>query len=488
LRLLSLLRTQAFRIVLIYVVMFAVSVAAIVAFTYWNTARALNSQTDQIIEAEITGLSEQYQRQGLRGLTDVIIGRSVRGGQGLYLLADASHRSIAGNLDGWPGLRGRPTGFIEFAYQRRAGGQMETRFARGKIFMLVGGFQLLVARDVHERYIIQRLFTTTLPWSVALMLLIGLIGGGILSRNMLARLDTINRTSREIMAGDLSRRVPVHQAKDEFDTLSANLNLMLDRIERLMRGMREVTDSVAHDLRSPLNRLRNRLEALQRHHEAEDATATEIEAAIAETDRLIGTFNALLLIAEADAGTVREAMTVVDLNQIAEDVVELYGPLAEEKDVRLTLKHRGAVEVQGNRRLIAQAAANLIDNAIKYTPAGGAVHVSAKETPRGTEFRVSDTGPGIAPGDRARVIERFVRLEASRNSPGTGLGLSLVAAVARMHNAQLLLEDNEPGLKAVLRFSLVRVPLPANEPARARSRQSRIAIRSARRSERGSEA
>jgi signal transduction histidine kinase len=320
------------------------------------------------------------------------------------------------------------------------------------------------------------------------MLLIGLIGGGILSRNMLARLDTINRTSREIMAGDLSRRIPVHQAKDEFDTLSANLNLMLDRIERLMRGMREVTDSVAHDLRSPLNRLRNRLEALQRHHEEEDSTGQEIEAAIAETDRLIGTFNALLLIAEADAGTVREAMTVVDLNQIAEDVAELYGPLAEEKDVTLTLKHRGAVEVQGNRRLIAQAAANLIDNAIKYTPSGGAVHVSAKETPRGAEFRVLDTGPGIAPDDRARVVERFVRLEASRNSPGTGLGLSLVAAVARMHNAQLLLEDNQPGLKAVLRFSLVRVPLPARETARQQPRQSRIAVSSARRSERGSEA
>ncbi|HEX2590126.1 MAG TPA: methyl-accepting chemotaxis protein, partial [Rhizomicrobium sp.] len=242
-RLLSLLRTQAFRIVLIYVVMFAVSVAAIVGFTYWNTARALNTQTDQIIEAEITGLGEQYQRQGLRGLTEVIIGRSVRGGQGLYLLADTNRRPIAGNLDSWPSINGRPIGFIEFDYQRKSGGQLETRFARGKVFTLVGGFQLLVARDVHERYIIQRLFTTTLPWTVGLMLLVGLVGGAFLSRNMLARLDAINRTSRDIMAGDLSRRVPVHQAKDEFDTLSANLNLMLDRIERLMRGMRDVTDA-----------------------------------------------------------------------------------------------------------------------------------------------------------------------------------------------------------------------------------------------------
>jgi signal transduction histidine kinase len=452
-RVLSLLRTQAFRIALVYVAMFAISVFAIVAFTYWNTARALNSQTDQIIEAEITGLTEQYQRQGIRGLTDVILGRSVRGGQGLYLLADVFHRPIAGNLDSWPATAARPGSFVEFNYQRRIGGQLETRFARGRVFALAGGFRLLVGRDVHERYLIQRLFTTTLPWTVGLMLVFGLIGGALLARNMLARLDQINRTSREIMAGDLSRRVPVHQAKDEFDTLAANLNLMLDRIERLMRGMRDVTDSVAHDLRSPLNRLRNRLEALQRQAGADDAAGREIDAAIAETDHLIATFNALLLIAEADAGAVREDMTLVDLTQVAEDVAELYGPLAEEKGVALTLKRGGAAQVEGNRRLISQAAANLLDNAIKYTPPGGGVSLSTAEMPGGAEFRVADTGPGIPEADRPRVVQRFVRLEESRNSPGTGLGLSLVAAVARMHDALLLLEDNHPGLLAVLRFT-----------------------------------
>lgn len=459
-RLLSLLRTQAFRIVLIYLVMFAASVSVIVAFTYWNTVRALKAQTDQIIEAEIVGLEEQYQREGLQGLTDVIAGRSVRGSQGLYLLTDSNHRIIEGNLDRWPVTQGNPKSFVEFEYQRRTGGALETRYARGKLFTLIGGFQLLVARDVHERYMVQSLFTTTLPWSIALMLLVGLAGGAILSRNMLARLETINRTSREIMAGDLSRRVPVHKTRDEFDTLSANLNLMLDRIERLMKGMREVTDSVAHDLRSPLNRLRNRLEALQRHQSAEDASAQEIDAAIAETDHLIATFNALLLIAEADAGTVREAMTTVDLRKVAEDVAELYGPLAEEKGVVLTLQNAGAAKVKGNHRLISQAVANLLDNAIKYTPAGGGVSLTAAKTSDGVEFRVADSGPGIAANDRSRVVERFVRLEESRNSPGTGLGLSLVAAVARMHNALLLLEDNHPGLRAVLRFTRRR-PMPA---------------------------
>jgi signal transduction histidine kinase len=463
-RLLSLLRTQAFRIALIYIAMFAISVFAIVAFTYWNTARALNSQTDQTIEAEITGLNEQYQRQGLRGLTDVIISRSVRGGQGLYLLADYYRRPIAGNLDAWP-VETHEGSFVEFDYQRHIGTELETRFARGRVFVLTGGFRLLVGRDVHERYLIQRLFTTTLPWTVGLMLLLGLVGGAVLSRNMLARLEAINRTSREIMAGDLSRRVPVHQAKDEFDTLAANLNLMLDRIERLMRGMREVTDSVAHDLRSPLNRLRNRLEALQRYLTNDETSSKEVEAAIVETDRLIATFNALLLIAEADAGTVREAMTLVDLSQVAEDVAELYGPLAEEKGVALTLKSGGAAQVEGNRRLISQAAANLLDNAIKYTPPGGGVSLVTQETPGGAEFRVADTGPGIPEADRPRVVQRFVRLEESRNSPGTGLGLSLVAAVARMHDALFVLEDNRPGLRAVLRFSRrqprIALPRPA---------------------------
>jgi len=276
---------------------------------------------------------------------------------------------------------------------------------------------------------------------------------------MLVRLEQINRTTTEIIDGDLSRRVAVSDAHDEFDALAENLNAMLDRIERLMKGVREVTDSVAHDLRTPLNRLRNRLESTLRHmtpanDQANPANdqAPEIEAAVAETDQLITTFNALLLIAEADAGVTRGEMAPIDLAPIAEDMAELYAPLAEEKGVTLKIAPAGATMIDGNRSLISQALANLVDNAIKYTPAGGTVTVTASETPMGVELRVADTGPGIPNGERARVVERFVRLEASRNSPGTGLGLSLVAAVARLHDAKLLLDDNQPGLRAVIRF------------------------------------
>jgi len=449
----NLFRTLAFRIVLVYVAVFAVSAAALVAFTYWNTERALDAETDQTIEAEITGLSEQYQRLGLSGLTDVIIGRSVRGGQGLYLLTDHASRPIAGNLDRWPAISTRAGDFVEFDYERRVGANIERHRARGRDFALTGGFQLLVARDVHERRETERLFTTALPWSLAVMLMLGLIGGGLMSRNLLARLDSINRTSREIMAGDLSRRVPVTRADDEFDALAENLNRMLARIERLMRGMREVTDSIAHDLRSPLNRLRNKLEGTLGDLVPESAEAGEIETAIAETDRLISTFDALLLIAEAEAGTVREAMEPVDLPGVVEGVAELYAPVAEEKPIALEIAPSGSIAIAGNRRLIAQALANLLDNAIKYTPVGGKVRVSVEQTPDGTALSVADSGPGIPVADRARVLERFVRLEASRNSPGTGLGLSLVAAVARLHDARLELADNKPGLKATIIFS-----------------------------------
>ena len=447
------LKTLAFRIVLVYVLIFAASAAAIVAFTYWNTRRALDAETDQTLEAEIVGLDEQYQRSGIAGLSDVIMGRSVRGGFGLYLLTDTLKRPLAGNLDAWPQMRSRGGNFVEFEYVRRVGSGSEQHRARGRIFTLADGFQLLVARDVDERYKTQRLFTTTLPWTVAMMLILGLGGGWLLSRNLLRRLDSINRTSREIMAGDLTRRLPLTSAGDEIDSLSDNLNRMLERTERLMKGMRTVTDSIAHDLRTPLNRLRNRLEGVVNRQDSQPETQTEIEAAVGETDTLISTFNALLLIAEAEAGVVREAMGRVDLPAVVDGIAELYAPVAEEKNITLDVAPSGAARIEGNRSLISQALANLIDNAIKYTPEGGKVRVAVTDTAGGIALSVADNGPGIPAADRPRVLERFVRLDGSRNAPGTGLGLSLVAAVARLHDARFELTDNAPGLKATLIFA-----------------------------------
>jgi signal transduction histidine kinase len=464
------LHTQAFRITLVFVIFYAVTATALVAFTWWHAQRALDAQTDQTIEAEVIGLTEQYERRGVDGLSDVINGRVAQHANGLYLLQSSSFNVLAGNLVELPSVS-RPIGgdIVEFEYKRTMQGADVTRIARGQGFWLQGGYFLLVARDITDQRLSRRLLTTTLPWSIGLMLVLGLGGGALMSRNLIRRLDTITRTSSAIVAGDFSRRVPLTGRRDEFDVLSENLNVMLDRTERLMKSMREVVDSVAHDLRTPLNRLRNRLEDIQRRLDPEDPHLDDIDAAIAETDRLIATFNALLLIAEADSGITRGTMSVIDLSAVVADVADLYAPLAEEKNIALELAPSGVLAVEGNRSLVSQMLANLIDNAIKYTPAGGHVWVSAAETPRGIDLRVSDSGPGIPAADRPRVLERFVRLEKSRNSPGTGLGLSLVAAVARMHDAKLALDDNHPGLKATVSFPRLRkrpdtklVPPPAS--------------------------
>jgi signal transduction histidine kinase len=468
-RTLSVLSTQSFRIVALYLAIFALSATALLGFVYWNTALVLDRETDETIRAEVTGLVEQYRRLGLPALTDAILNRSAGREQGIYLLADADRRRIAGNLDSWPQLQLNDDGFAEFEFERRVGGTPELHRARGRLFTVEQRFLLLVARDVEDRRALENLLVTALRWSIALVIVLGLLGGVLVSRNVLARLDAINRTSREIVAGDLSKRVPVTKKGDEFDDLSQHLNRMLDRIERLMRGMREVSDNVAHDLRSPLNRLRSRLELAARHGITDPEMRRDIEAAVEETDRLIATFNALLLIAEAEAGSVRESMEEVDIREVIEGVGDLYEPLAEEKGAQLLVEGgEHPVYIKGNKNLITQALANLVDNAIKYSTPGSKIWVAVEQAQRGPSLVVADNGPGIPQEDRPRVIERFVRLEASRNSPGTGLGLSLVSAVARLHDAEFTLSDNGPGLRAEIRFPAQDsiTPLGKDQPKR----------------------
>jgi signal transduction histidine kinase len=281
--------------------------------------------------------------------------------------------------------------------------------------------------------------------------LLSLLLGITLSRAILRRMDTISRTASEIMAGDLSQRVPVGTRNDEFDALARRLNAMLERIQQLFRGIREVSDNVAHDLRSPLTRLRNRFEVALLEPRSADEYRQVIAHGIEESDALMRTFNALLGIAQAEAGQRRAAWQTVDLHALAGDVVELYAPLAEDRKQTLHLDG-GRAEILGSRDLLAQALGNLLDNAIKYTPPGGAVkvHVSARDD--AVELAVADTGPGIPEAERTHVLERFVRLESARHLPGNGLGLALVNAVARLHGATLALGDAAPGLRIHLRF------------------------------------
>jgi signal transduction histidine kinase len=282
----------------------------------------------------------------------------------------------------------------------------------------------------------------------------------MMSRGMLGRVDEINRTTRRIMAGDLGQRIALSGSRDEFDQLAANLNAMLDQIERLLQGMRQVTDNVAHDLRTPLNRLRARIEvALMGNPDRVESRAV-LEQTLVDAEAMIGTFNALLDIARAEAGSDRAAFEPVDLAKLSQDLAELYGPLAEDKDVAFERACPADARVRANQHLLAQAVANLLDNAIKYTPAGGWVRLSVENGPRGPAITVVDSGPGIPVDQRERALERFVRLDATRSTSGNGLGLSLVNAVAKLHGARLVLGDNRPGLSVRLEFDAPAAAAP----------------------------
>jgi signal transduction histidine kinase len=465
----NLFRTSTFRLSIIYLVLFGLSVIAVLGFVYWQTAGFIARQTDQAIEAEIDSLAETYQARGLGAMQRLVERRAANQKQSLYVIADPNLNPIAGNLDSWPATtrggrkggflaqlwpenRTNEAGWVEFNFERTIGELSEVHEARARHLVTDQGFHILVGRDVHERRAFEDRLRESLLWTIGLVLALGLFGGTVMSRNMLNRIDGINRVSRDIMLGDLSQRVPVAGNADELDRLALNLNAMLDQIERLMTGMREVTDNVAHDLRSPLNRLRSRLEVTLMEPPSVAAYREALEATVNEAEGLLHTFNALLSIAQAEAGVRREDLADLDVATVTRDAAELYEPAAEDKGLAFSVKAEDGLTIRGNRHLLSQALANLLDNAIKYTPNGGAVTVTAKKAGAAAELVVTDTGPGITEPDRERVLDRFVRLESSRNKPGSGLGLSLVRAVAKHHGAALALDDNHPGLRVTLRF------------------------------------
>ena len=454
-RLIRLLETSTFRLALVYLALFGISALALLGFLYFTTARVLEQQTADTIRAEITGLAEQYSAEGLRRLRQVIASRSAAQPyrSSIYLLADPVGQRIAGNLSEWPQVPPGPDGWITFTIDVQPDGDaIERRRARAATFILSGGYRLLVGRDVEDRLQIQTLIKRALGWGLALTLLLGLGGGFLISRGLLGRVDAINRTTRQIMAGDLSQRIALRGSRDEFDQLAANLNEMLDQIERLLAGMRQVTDNIAHDLRTPLNRLRSRIEValLQDADRAEGRTL--LEATLADAEAMIGTFNALLDIARAEAGSERSGFETIDLETLGHDLADLYRPLAEDHGLAFELRSAPRLQLRANRHLLAQALANLLDNAIKYTPAGGRVTLDIERAPSGPVITIADSGPGIPEADRARALQRFVRLDATRSTPGNGLGLSLVDAVAKLHGAVLTLVDNRPGLRVSLAF------------------------------------
>ena len=459
----KLIRTTAFRLTLVYLFLFALFAASLLGFFAWNTRHLITEQITATVNAETGEVSDIFARRGLRGLVLTIENRALRPGANLYLVTTPAGQAVAGNVGSLsPGVMAT-TGWSETAYRRLDDQDSTNHFALVKVTELSSGFRLLIGHDLEERRRLFGIVAHAAQWSVLIVVVLGLGGGIFVARRVLRRIDAMTGTTQRIMAGDLSGRLPVGRSGDELDRLARNLNAMLERIEALMMGLKEVSDNIAHDLKTPLTRLRNRAEEALAKSRTEAEYRSALERTIEESDGLIRTFNALLMIARAESGQARGNMDDFDAADVARGIHELYEPLAEDDGMMLRVKVESA-PLHGNRELISQALANLVENAIKYGKPDGTVQplaptaeadrkeilIEAKRVGERVLLSVTDHGPGIPVADRKHAVERFVRLEASRTLPGSGLGLSLASAVATLHGGDLRLDDAHPGLIATL--------------------------------------
>lgn len=461
----KLIRTTAFRLTLVYLFLFALFAASLLGYFAWNTRRLITEQITTTVTAEIGEISDIFQRRGLRGLVFTIENRALRPGANLYLVTTPTGQAIGGNVGSLaPGVMAT-NGWSETAYRRLDEQDAADHRALVHVTQLSNGFRLLIGRDLEERRRLFDIVAKAAQWSLLVVIVLGIGGGIFVARRVLRRIDAMTGTTQRIMAGDLSGRLPVGRSGDELDRLAENLNAMLERIEALMMGLKEVSDNIAHDLKTPLTRLRNRAEEALSSSGSETEYRAALERTIEESDGLIRTFNALLMIARAESGQARGNMNDFDAADVAKGIHELYEPLAEDDGMALRVK-TASTPLHGNRELISQALANLVENAIKYgkpvpaaQPLGADVVavtapreilIEARRDGDQVLLSVTDHGPGIPEADRKHAIERFVRLEASRTQPGSGLGLSLASAVATLHGGELRLGDAHPGLSATL--------------------------------------
>jgi len=459
----KLIRTTAFRLTLVYLFLFALFAASLLGYFAWNTRRLINEQITATVSGETVEMVNLYNRRGLHTLANALANRALRPGANLYLVTTPEGKAVSGNVGALaPGVMAT-TGWSETGYRRLEEQDTADHRALVQVTELTNGFRLLVGRDLDERRRLFGIVANAAQWSLLVVIVLGIGGGIFVARRVLHRIDAMTGTTQRIMAGDLSGRLPVGRSGDELDRLALNLNAMLERIEALMTGLKEVSDNIAHDLKTPLTRLRNRAEEALASSGSEAEYRAALERTIEESDGLIRTFNALLMIARAESGQARGNMDDFDAADVARGIHELYEPLAE--DDGMTLRVKGAAaRLHGNRELIGQALANLVENAIKYGKPSAVVQpldpaaasrareilIESRREGDRVLLSVSDHGPGIPESDRKHAVERFVRLEASRTLPGSGLGLSLASAVATLHGGELRLGDSHPGLTATL--------------------------------------
>ncbi|WP_025199904.1 HAMP domain-containing sensor histidine kinase, partial [Brucella sp. NF 2653] len=460
----ALMRTTAARLSALYLLLFAVGAVALVFYMTNLSASILAGQTQQALGEEVASIGKSYARGGIPQLVRTIDYRSRQPGAYLYLVADPTGRILAGNVESVePGVL-NTDGIIERAFTYRRYGeqapQVEHR-AIAVVIALPNGMRLLVGRDLGEPERFRDLIRNSLVLALGIMGVGALLIWLFVGRRALKRIDDVSRASQRIMDGDLTGRLPVNGSGDEFDRLSGNLNVMLARILELNEGLKQVSDNIAHDLKTPLTRLRNRAEEALGGEKVEPEYRAALEDIIGESDQLIRTFNAILMISRLEAGYSSENLDDMPVTPIIRDVAEMYEPVAEDAGVTLTLGALDDVALHINRELVGQTVSNLVDNAIKY--AGGeertaTVTLLMEKDVQWVRIVVADNGPGIPADKRDHATERFVRLEESRTQPGSGLGLSLAKAVMKLHGGALRLEDNGPGLRAVLEF-----PLPHRE-------------------------
>ena len=458
-------RTSTVRLTATFIAIFIIFAILLMGFIGWQSSVQIQRQQADDIDREIRLFQRIEANQGIRALAFAVNRLSTQPGPGLYYLGDAAGLYLLGNVSDVPVEVVITPGVYSFDYERpnplddvpgedaRPSRQREG-VAVVRSVELSNGMRLVVGRDVVERRGYSAIILQSFLVGVVGIIMFSLVAGGITARRVLRRIDTIQQTSTKIMSGNLSERVPVTKRNDEFDALATNLNAMLDRIEQLLQGLKEVTDNVAHDLKTPLTRLRNQAEAALRDTATEETREKALETVIAESDRLIQTFNALLMIARVEAGAPSGALSEIDVSDIVADLAELYGPVAEDEGIEVATRIETGVTLKANRELIGQAMVNLLENAMKYARPEdgrpGRITVDLKREGGVVRIVVADNGPGIPEADRTRVLERFVRLEKSRSEPGSGLGLSLVNAVARLHGGAFRIEDNAPGVRAVL--------------------------------------
>ncbi len=444
----KLFRSSSFRLALLYAAMLTASVLVLFGVTYWFARDYAARDENNEIDVEYASILDEARSAGISRLPAIIdshmrLRKEIRG---VYLLQDAQDRKITGNLPPMAPVLGVTT------LERPIDGRMLQIRAHG--YRLQNGDYFLVGQDTATLRQMNALILRTFAVEIVITLMLAALGTAIVGTTVLKRVDTVNRTARAIMAGDLSQRVPVRGTQDEFDELAAGMNAMLDRIEDLMHSMRQVSNDIAHDLRTPLTRLRQRLEHANRHYRTVSELHEVLGHSINQVDSILETFGALLRIAQIEAGGRVSGKRVIDVSALLSGIVEDFSPAAEDRGLQIDADVGRDLKVSADPELLTQMVANLVDNAIRYCPPGSRICVKANEAGDSLEVAVCDTGPGIPAQEREKVLRPFYRLESSRTTEGSGLGLSLVAAIAKRHDAKLSLGDNSPGLRVSVLFPI----------------------------------